>query len=82
MTRYFFNVEDSVGSPDDEGTELEGLATAKCEAVKLAGRVIIDAARSFWEKGDWKMTVTDESGLLLFSLLFVGVEAAAISTKT
>ena len=58
--------------------ELPNLATAKCEAVRYAGRLLCDGAREFWDTGDFMMTVTDEKGLTLFTLQFSAVEAPAI----
>ena len=33
----------------------------------------------FWERRDWQMTVSDESGLQLFSLTFFATDAAAVA---
>lgn len=73
--RYFFHVDDS---HDLEGTELSSTAVAKCEAVKLAGRMLCDGASEFWDSDGFMMIVTDDRGLLLFTLDFVGIEAPAI----
>jgi hypothetical protein len=77
MPRYFFHVEDGSGTRDEEGTELKDLAVAKCEAVKLAGQSICDAAGDFWDREEWKLTATDESGLTFFCLHILGTEAPA-----
>jgi hypothetical protein len=81
MPRYFFHIDDGVTVHDDEGTELENVAVARCEAVKLAGQMICDSAGSFWDKEEWKLTATDERGLTLFCLHFVGIEAPAAMTR-
>jgi hypothetical protein len=78
MTRYFFHVEDGAGISDDVGMELAGVAQAKCEALRYAGRLICDGADGFWDSGDWSMTVSDETGLTLFTLHLSGIEAPAI----
>jgi uncharacterized protein DUF6894 len=76
MPRYYFNID---GLPSDpEGTVMSDVVTAKCEAVKLAGRYICDAAGDFWDTQDWGLTVTDEIGLTLFSLRFMGMEAPSL----
>lgn len=75
MPRYYFQVE---GPPDDLGAELPDLAAAKCEAVRYAGRLICEEADKFWDTADFTMTVTDENGLVLFSLTLSGTEAPAI----
>ena len=76
MPRYFFNVDGL--PPDSEGTEMKDVAIAKCEAVKLAGRHICDAAGDFWDTQDWGLTVTDDIGLTLFSLRFMGMDAPSL----
>ncbi len=76
MPRYFFDMDDAV--PDSEGTEIKDLAEAKCEAVRMAGRIICDQAADFWERAEWNMTVSDEKKLTLFTLHIVGVESAAV----
>ena len=75
MPRYFFHVDDGIPVRDDEGTELEDLAVAQCEAVKLAGQMICDSAGTFWNSQEWTLTATNESGLTLFCLHLLGVEA-------
>jgi hypothetical protein len=77
MPRYHFHTDDRA---DVDGTEMESLAHAKCQAVKAAGQTICDHADAFWDKGEWKMTVTDETGLTMFNLLMIGTEAAACRT--
>lgn len=77
MPRYFFNIDDGRSARDIDGIELKDLATAKCEGVKLAGRLICDDAGRFWDRREWGLTVTDSAGLILFSLAFLGTEAPA-----
>jgi hypothetical protein len=75
MPRFHFHTS---GVKDDDGHILPSLEVAKCEAVKLAGRIICDDAESFWGQGEWAMTVSDEVGLTLFYLQIVGTESPAI----
>jgi hypothetical protein len=77
VPRYFFDIDDAV--PDTEGTEIKDLTEAKCEAVKMAGRIICDQAADFWDRAEWNMTVSDETRLTMFTLHVVGVQAAAAS---
>jgi hypothetical protein len=77
LPRYHFNIEDGADGANPDGIELESLARAKCEGVKLAGQAICDAAGTFWNQAQWKMTVTDDTGLSLFELLIIGTESAA-----
>jgi len=75
MPRYHFNVLDDVSMPDSEGQELTDLASARCEAVKLCGSLIRELDADFWDGEEWKMEVTNDRGLILFSLLFIAVKA-------
>jgi hypothetical protein len=77
MPRYFFHIEDGKTAQDEDGVELESLARAKCEAVRLAGQSICDCAPTFWNTDGWKLTASDEDGLILFSLYFAGTDAPA-----
>jgi hypothetical protein len=78
MPRYYFDIDD--GSTPD-GIVLKNIAEAKCEAVKLAGHVICEAAGEFWDRAEWNLTVTGEDGLTLFTLHLIGVESAAVQTR-
>jgi hypothetical protein len=78
MPRYFFHIKDGIAAQDDEGVVLETLAQAKCEAVKLAGQHICDAAGHFWDTEEWSLTASDEAGLTLFQLDFIGTEAPVV----
>lgn len=54
------------------------MAEAKCEAVNFAGRSICDRASDFWDAADFSLTVTNETGLILFTFRCFGIEAPAI----
>ena len=77
MQRYYFHIEDGASAPDTEGIELENFTRAKCEAVKMAGRVICAAADEFWDRAEWSLTVADETGLTVCTLHILGTEAPA-----
>jgi hypothetical protein len=79
MPRYFFHVHDSVSIFDDEGTDLPDLDAARVEAVRLSGEMLRDHAKQFWNGEEWKLEITDEAGLLLFTLVFVAFNAASTS---
>ena len=79
MPRYFFDIDDAGSGPDTVGTELKDLTEAKCEGVKMAGRIICDQASQFWDRAEWNMTVSDETRLTMFTLHVVGIESAAAS---
>ena len=70
MPRFFFHIQDGKSLPDDEGTELLNWDVARLEAISVAGRIISDSAKSIPLGEDWRMEVTDESGLVLFRIDF------------
>jgi hypothetical protein len=75
MPRFHFHTDEMA---DPQGIELAGLAEAKCEATKLASRVICDVADEFWDEAQGCLTVTDASGLTLFQLQIIGTESPSI----
>lgn len=77
MPRYFFHVENGESHTDAEGMELSGLDSAREHAVSYFAELLRDSAKSFWDKGDWLMRVTDERGLVFFTLHFAATIAAA-----
>lgn len=74
MPKFVFKA----GNVEPETFSFPDLATAKCEAMRYAGRLICAQAETFWEHGNFEMTVTDEKNLTLFTLIMAGTESAAI----
>lgn len=62
---------------DAEGLELGGLDEAREHAVAYFAELLRDSAGAFWKSGGWLMRVTDETGLIFFTLHFAAVIAAA-----
>ncbi|MDB5700803.1 MAG: hypothetical protein JWL66_1002 [Sphingomonadales bacterium] len=58
---------------DAEGIELPDLNAAREEAVLLSGGLLSEHGKQFWKDEKWKMDVTDEAGVVLFSLQFVAL---------
>ena len=79
MPRYHFNVYDGVSSLDIEGTELPDWQAARSEAIRLAGEILKDDADSINLGEDWRIEVTDHTGLVLFQMILHVVEAAALA---
>jgi uncharacterized protein YqjF (DUF2071 family) len=80
MPRYHFNVMDGTDVPDIVGTELTDLAEARREAVRLVGGLMRDTPLDFWREENWRMVVTDEAGLSLFSLHVLAFDAPAAAS--
>ena len=78
--RFYFhtNLPSERVAQDDEGFEYSSIHDAKGEAVKYAGQLLCDTGEHFWDEGDFELTVTDDTGLVLFAMRMVGIEAPAI----
>ncbi len=70
MPRYFFHVRDSGEYLDTDGVVLAGPAEARAEAVRASGEMLRDIGGRFWDSGEWRMWVVDESGDTVCSLTF------------
>jgi hypothetical protein len=75
MPFYYFHRNDDA---DVVSFHAEDLAAAKCEATRMAGKIICDDATTFWDKAEWSLTVTDTNGLTQFQLHFIGTDAPVV----
>jgi hypothetical protein len=78
MPRYHFNVHDGTDHPDLQGTELDDVPAARKHAVRYFGEMLQRDPCTFWNGEEWKMEVANETGLVLFSLHFIGIDAPAL----
>lgn len=62
---------------DEEGTELPDHNAARREAIKFAGAVLNDQPDVLWDSRDFRVEVTDEAGLMLFTIITLAVDAPA-----
>jgi len=74
MARYIFNM---ASRPPVE-MDLPSVVVAKCEAVRYLGRMVCDEAAHFWESGELSLMVSDDKGLLLFTMYMIGRDAPAL----
>jgi hypothetical protein len=68
MRRYFFHTEDGRPFHDEEGTLLADDAAARVEAARVLGQLMNEQAATVWQDGEFRLTVTDERGVILFVL--------------
>lgn len=73
--RYFFNQAGVVYYPDNMGYELASHDEARIMAVRYASDVMRDHPTLVWHGEDFRIEVTDSDGLLLFTVVVVGVDA-------
>lgn len=78
MPTFHFTVRDGSDRPDPVGVDLPNLKAARHHAVAFAGQLLIGDPDAFWSGDDWRMEVTDDRGLILLTLIFVGLDAPAV----
>ena len=81
MPRFHFNVYDGVTVLDHEGTELADCQAARLEAIRRSGEVLQNGPQCIALGEDWRMEVTDATGLILFRLDFAVTSSAAMPPK-
>ena len=77
MPRYFFTTADGTREQDIDGTELPNVATARVEAIKFAGEVLSDHPEMIWDGEDFRVEVSDERGLVLFTVVTMAMNGSA-----
>lgn len=70
MPRYHFNVYDGVTLLDKKGVELPDHNFARREAIRYSGVLLEEGGERDDLGAEWRMEVTDDTGLILFRLDF------------
>jgi hypothetical protein len=77
MPRYFFHTADGSRERDTEGTELANYREARAVAIQHAGELLTHEPEHLWHDSDFRIEVTDETGLILFTVIMLAVDAPA-----
>ena len=80
--RYFFNLAGAVYDPDNEGIELANISLAREYAVRAAAEYMQDHPEIVWLGEEFRLEVTNKDQLILFTLIVMGVDAAAARSTT
>ena len=78
MPRYHFHTQDGSSFTDADGRELESVRDARIEAARAISQMVEARPDEFWEEALFRVTVTDERGLILFMLDLSAIEAPAM----
>ena len=78
MPRFFFHTEDGRCLQDEEGTDLIDVHAARNEALIILAEMLKDDPEEFWKDRSFKVTVTDDRGLMLYILDVSAVASAAV----
>ena len=77
MPGFLFNFIDGERQSGPITVDLENLDAARREALRTACLSINEKPEKFWETGEWQMIVTDDRGLVLFTLHMTATVAPA-----
>lgn len=76
MPLYHFRVRNNGSEPEDEGLVLADFTAARTTALKFAGEIL--AFGPSVESDDWRVEVTNDQGLVLFTIHTILTESAAV----
>jgi hypothetical protein len=77
VPRYHFQVRTESHVLITEGAELAGTDEARVEAARRIGNLLNEHAGRLWVDEDWRMDVTDETGLILFIIQVSAMNSAS-----
>lgn len=75
MPRYHFDSVDGRRDADPDGIDLPNDHAARSMAVRYAGEVLVSDPATLWRRGQWRVEVTDDDGVLLFTLVTLAIDA-------
>jgi hypothetical protein len=76
---YVFTVVDGTGDASSDRIALASLEAAKSQMVIYAGEMLKNVDGAFWQDSDWRIDLSDDTGLILCSIMIHGIEAPAIA---
>jgi len=82
MAKYNFEVRTATHVMLSETVELVGAEEARIEAARRVGLLLSNHAHEIWSDEEWRMDVTNETGLILFVIQISAMRTAATSGDT
>jgi hypothetical protein len=73
----FFNVAGAIYDPDVKGVEVPTIGEARVLAAQHLAELIRDQPTVVWAGEEIRVEVTDETKLVLFTIIALGIDAAA-----
>ncbi len=77
MPRYFFSSTNGSRHDDDRGAELSGDGAARVHAIQYAGDVMSNEPGVLWDGQEFKVEVTGDKGIRLFTIVCHAVDEPA-----
>ncbi len=75
MPVYHFHDADGSRWLDECGTDLPNEEAARHIAMQVAGDMLKDDPARVWKHGHWRVEVTDEQNILLFTIAMLALDA-------
>jgi hypothetical protein len=72
VPRFYFHTETDVRVTDTDGQEFPGYEEARREAIKTCRQMMRDGADAFWGSRPWNVSVTDDTGLIMWEITWMG----------
>ena len=66
MPRYAINLRTPSTVSDSWHVEMDDHTALRIELARFVGEFLKDHAKAIWEDQDWRVDVTDETGLILY----------------
>ncbi len=79
MPRYYFHTDDGRSFHDEDGTVLADDQAARIEAARVLGQLVNEHPQDIWHDEPFRMTVTDEVGLVVFILDIAAIASPSLS---
>lgn len=76
--KYYFNFAGAVHDPDKDGIELANIGLAREYSVRAAAEYMRDHPDVVWLGEEFRLEVTNKDRLILFTLIVMGVDSAAV----
>jgi hypothetical protein len=78
VMKYFIHSEGRTSYQDTDGVELHSVDAAREIATRTIGEMVRDGHPHLWGSQPWTLTVTDQSGLILFTISVHATDAPAL----
>lgn len=82
MAKYHIELRTENTVWDTLDVERENLTELRIELARFVGELLKEHAQQIWIDEDWRVDVTDESGLILYVMHISASETAATAAMT
>jgi len=80
MAKYYFCTANEAGGPNGDPFEFESAEDARRQAVLFTSEMLRERPDVVWHD-EVRLDVTTEEGLILFTIMVVGVRSPAVSIR-